>query len=459
MSVNDTFSSQFWGFQNGNPGTSVSLNDGQIQNSDPGIGFSGQEAGGIYVDTREVAGSFWVAQNAIFNKTTQQWNQIITSQPSYATQFVGGQTLNWYVGALGGTLPAITWVAAMLAPAYSYLRNKIINGGGSIDQRNNGAVFTPTTTAYTIDRWQAIATQTSKLSFQQLTTTLQPSAYYEHIVSLSSYASLTGDIFAFTQPIEGYNLQDLAWGTASALPVSVSVRARASVAGNYSVSIRNYAGTRSYVTTLALTTSFQLFSITVPGDTGGAWVLSGNGGGLYLSFDLGSGATFQTSTLNAWQTGNFLAATGAAKLVSVNGQTLDLTCMQLETGPVATAFEQRLYGTELSLCQRYFFSINTLTDANGCFCNVSVNSSTAAVGVIHLPVPMRANPAASINTAGLTQLNIGNTSFAATAVSGIHNTLDTVQLSVTVSGGLTTSQAGFFQGVSTSALLSISAEL
>lgn len=452
MSVNDTFSSQFWGFQNGNPGTSVSLNDGQIQNSDPGIGFSGQEAGGIYVDTREVAGSFWVAQNAIFNKTTQQWNQIITSQPSYATQFFGGQTLNWYVGALGGTLPAITWVAAMQAPAYSYLRNKIINGGGSIDQRNNGAVLQPGGTNYTIDRWQAFVSQANKLTFQQQTTTLQPSAYYEHIVSLSSYASLTGDTFAWRQPIEAYNLQDLGWGTANALPISISVRARASVAGNYSVAVQNYAGTRSYVTTLALTAAFQNFQIIVPGDQGGAWVLFGNGGGLYLSFDLGSGATFQTATLNAWQAGNFLAATGAAKLVSVNGQTLDLTCIQLETGPVATPFEQRLFGAELLLAQRYCFILNP-GSPNGSGLNGATigggygSGTTGFFAIIWFPVQMRVAPA--LITIGTPSTNFrifeGTISFVPSgAFSFVDITPNNAQIGAVISGG-TTALAGVLQ--------------
>lgn len=462
MSVNDTFSSQFWGFQNGNPGTSVSLNDGQIQNSDPGIGFSGQEAGGIYVDTREVAGSFWVAQNAIFNKTTQQWNQIITSQPSYATQFFGGQTLNWYVGALGGTLPAITWVAAMQAPAYSYLRNKIINGGGSIDQRNNGAVLQPGGTNYTIDRWQAFVSQANKLTFQQQTTTLQPSAYYEHIVSLSSYASLTGDTFAWRQPIEAYNLQDLGWGTANALPISISVRARASVAGNYSVAVQNYAGTRSYVTTLALTAAFQNFQIIVPGDQGGAWVLFGNGGGLYLSFDLGSGATFQTATLNAWQAGNFLAATGAAKLVSVNGQTLDLTCIQLETGPVATPFEQRLFGVELLLAQRYFYSLNGLQGTTvGMGICAAFNTNTAYI-IIDLPVQLRAVPTLQASAANTFVISInsgGVTPTAAPLLAGTQGSFNTATVAFAATGLLIAGQAGLLQTANSTAFLNFSAEL
>ena len=40
-----------------------------------------------------------------------------------------------------------------------------------------------------------------------------------------------------------------------------------------------------------------------------------------------------------------------------NDATLEITGVQLEVGPQATAFEHRSFGEELSLCQRYFYKI------------------------------------------------------------------------------------------------------
>src|SRR5210317_1725241 len=55
-------------------------------------------------------------------------------------------------------------------------RNKIINGDMRIDQRNAGASVTITTSAYTLDRWQGGASQSSKYSVQQNAGSVTPPA-------------------------------------------------------------------------------------------------------------------------------------------------------------------------------------------------------------------------------------------------------------------------------------------
>ena len=51
---------------------------------------------------------------------------------------------------------------------YTGFRNRIINGGFLIDQRNSGASTTPTVDAtYTLDRWQVSLSQASKFSRTQ----------------------------------------------------------------------------------------------------------------------------------------------------------------------------------------------------------------------------------------------------------------------------------------------------
>jgi hypothetical protein len=49
----------------------------------------------------------------------------------------------------------------------SSFKNRFINGAMVIDQRNNGASVTPTSSAYTVDRWQAVCSVASKFSIQQ----------------------------------------------------------------------------------------------------------------------------------------------------------------------------------------------------------------------------------------------------------------------------------------------------
>jgi hypothetical protein len=47
-------------------------------------------------------------------------------------------------------------------------------------------------------------------------------------------------------------------------------------------------------------------------------------------------------------------ATGCVDWIATNGATFYITGVQLEKGSSATAFEQRMYGQELALCQRYY---------------------------------------------------------------------------------------------------------
>lgn len=59
------------------------------------------------------------------------------------------------------------------------------------------------------------------------------------------------------------------------------------------------------------------------------------------------------------------------------GTAIRTTGWQLEPGPVATPFEHRPYGTELALCQRYFYK---LPDDSGCSLYNPTNTGTTSLG-------------------------------------------------------------------------------
>ena len=104
-------------------------------------------------------------------------------------------------------------------------KNRIINGGMMIDQRNAGASVTPTTSnTYCIDRWTNYISQASKYSVQQNAGSVTPPAgFSKHlgVTSLSAYSILSTDYFLLIQNIEGYNIADLGWGTANAKTVTL----------------------------------------------------------------------------------------------------------------------------------------------------------------------------------------------------------------------------------------------
>jgi len=237
-------------------------------------------------------------------------------------------------------------------------KNRIINGAMVIDQRNAGASLTITTLngQYTLDRWNVNTNQASKVSVQQSTTVPAGFKNSSLITSLSAFSSGAGDYFGFVQYVEGFNSADFDWGTANAQTVTLSFKVRASITGTYSVAIGNSAGARSYVATFTVDSAntYETKTITIAGDTSGTW-LTDAGRGLRMWFDLGSGSSFNQASANAWTASNTLRTSGSVSLVGTNGATFYITGVQLEKGSTATSFDYRPYGTELALCQRYFY--------------------------------------------------------------------------------------------------------
>jgi hypothetical protein len=239
------------------------------------------------------------------------------------------------------------------------MRNRIINGAMVIDQRNAGAVVTPTTTAtgYAVDRFGGDCSVNSKYTVQQSTTAPTGFNYSLKATSSSAYPVGAGDYFYLFQVIEGYNVADLGLGTANAKTFTLSFWVQSSLTGTFGGSFRNGAGNRSYPFTYTISSAntWEQKTVTVAGDTSGTW-LTTNGAGLRAEFALGVGSTY-SGTAGAWAGATYLSATGATSVVGTNGATFYITGVQLEKGTTATPFEQRLYGTELQLAQRYCFVI------------------------------------------------------------------------------------------------------
>jgi hypothetical protein len=236
-------------------------------------------------------------------------------------------------------------------------RNRIINGDMRIDQRNAGASITPTVGTYTLDRFTALISQASKFSVQQNAASVTPPVGFTNYLgatSLSAYTVGSAEYYLIAQKIEGYNIADLGWGTADAKTVTLSFWVRSSLTGTFGGALRNSAANRSYPFSYAISVAntWEQKSITIAGDTTGTW-LTTNGIGVNLYFGLGVGSS-NVGTAGAWVAANYNSSTGATSVVGTSGATFYITGVQLEVGSVATPFERRPYGTELSLCQRYY---------------------------------------------------------------------------------------------------------
>jgi len=236
-------------------------------------------------------------------------------------------------------------------------RNRIINGAMVFDQRNAGASVSLSGLAvtYTLDRWAIRNDTDAVVSVQQ--SSVAPNGFTNSLL----YTVTTADSslgasqnYSVQQRIEGFNMSDFGWGTASAQTVALSFWVRSSLTGTFGGAVSNSAANRSYPFTYTISSAntWEQKTVTIAGDTLGTW-LTTNGVGAYIYFSTGAGSTV-SGTAGAWAGSDFRSATGATSVVGTSGATFYITGVQLEAGSVATPFEHRQYGQELALCQRYY---------------------------------------------------------------------------------------------------------
>ena len=267
---------------------------------------------------------------------------------------------------------------------YTGFKNRIINGAMVIDQRNAGAsvAITQATGTYTLDRYRIYEETSGSITVQQSSTA--PAGFINSLlVTVTSADATLGatEQTVIQQPIEGLNVADFGWGTASAATVTLSFWVRSSVTGTFGGSFSNDGVSRSYPFTYTINAAntFEQKTITVAGDTTGTW-LTTNGIGIRLYFSLGAGTTY-SGTANAWAATQYVSATGATNLVGTNGATFYITGVQLEKGSTATSFDYRPYGTELQLCQRYFEKSYNMATAVGTNVGNETQSSNTIASV------------------------------------------------------------------------------
>jgi hypothetical protein len=319
---------------------------------------------------------------------------------------------------------------AELASAYDSgnslgFRNRIINGGMVIDQRNAGASVVLTTTQYVIDRWRSELSPATGGAYSVQRSATAPIGFSNSAlmtVTTADTSIASTDYYDFQQFIEGFNVADLGWGTASAQAITISFWVRSSLTGTFAGSVGNGAANRSYVFTYTVSAAntFEYKTVTIPGDISGTW-LTDNGRGLCLTFDLGNGSNYQASA-GSW-VGQYAVGTAASiKLISTAGATFYITGVQLEAGTVASPFERRDYGRELQMCQRYFCLFNSSTGA----AYLAAGSGAQARSAFYFPVTMRSAPTITVGTMA-SSLNITSDSFSAITADAKGGTYDIVQ--------------------------------
>jgi len=268
-------------------------------------------------------------------------------------------------------------------------RNRIINGDMRIDQRGvgTGGVAVPNATAtYPVDRFYVYEDTAAVLSCANGTGP-DNSLRNASVAVTTSGSATSGQLAVFRYRIEGLNVNDFLYGTADALDSVLSFWVQSSVPGTYCVAFSNNAQNRSYVVeyTISVANTWEEKIILIPGDVSGTWLTDTNIG-IQVTWDLGSGSGFN-GTSATWQATSKTRTTNQTNWINNALATFRLSGVQLELGTVATPFERRSFGQELTLCQRYYqlFGDYGFVVANG-----SNTGNVQFSGL--LMTPMRATP-------------------------------------------------------------------
>jgi hypothetical protein len=225
-------------------------------------------------------------------------------------------------------------------------RNRIINGDMRVFQRGTTFSLSGTSATYTLDRW----TQYMQSGGTRTTSNVLDVPFRSGFISSANVvatAATTTSEFFLGQKTEMYNVIDFIGS-----PVTLSFWYKSNRVGNHGVrfnsggTIPGNADTYQLFTVVNANTweykvlTFNtLIQCTVPGPS--TW----NGDGIVVNI------------------GPVVFNMGSTSIA--NGDYFTLTGVQLEKGSVATVFEQRPYGVELQLCQRYYQKSYQYTDAPG----------------------------------------------------------------------------------------------
>jgi hypothetical protein len=312
-----------------------------------------------------------------------------------------------------------------------------------LTSRNAGAAVT-VSGSYSVDRFPIVNSTDGAFSAQQDSSA--PAGFVTSLkyTTTTADASLSASQYSFIdQWIEGTNIADLAWGTANAKTVTLSFWVRSSLTGTFGGALRNSDNNRSYpfTYTISVADTWEYKTVTIPGDTSGTW-LTTTGRGMACNFGLGVGTNF-SNTAGAWASANYLSATGAVSVIGTLNATWYITGVQLEPGSVATPFERRAYGQELSLCQRYYARITSGTGAStvktafGVGLAVATNSANL---LVLAPVTMRAFPTFNYSSVDFTDST--NYDAAVSAITEAAYSNNGVRIKVTTANTMTQYRPG-----------------
>ncbi len=250
-------------------------------------------------------------------------------------------------------------------------------------------------------------------------------------------AAATGGTYALLyQNIEAQNVANSGWDcTNPASSITLSFWVRSSISGTFYTDIRTNDGTAyGYTESFVLSANaWTKVTQTISGNSS-LTVADDNGIGLFVGVSpyFGTNLT-DPSRAEGWAAlGGFTSLTPdyAQNWCGTNGNTFEITGVQLEVGDQATPFEHRSYGDELARCQRYCQVVETLSVGNQSFGAFSNWNNVSSYGGYAYVQRMRASPSSAVSGGLGTFYNFGGATTNVTAVNPQNMGVDLLEFNI-----------------------------
>ena len=219
-------------------------------------------------------------------------------------------------------------------------RNKVINGAMTVSQRNGTtAVQLSATEQYIVDRFTNDSASSFDMKADASQSTVSPDGFSNSLKLACDGVSTPSSIQngAISSYIEGQDLQDLAFGTSNAKPLTLSFYAKSASQNNghvYGVFLGAYLnGTRNAQTRgFTITSSWQRFIMTFDG-TGtvtSTAINNNNNKGMQICFSLAAGSDDQKNYATWTADSGLRGFTGQDNFFDNTSNEIYITGVQLE---------------------------------------------------------------------------------------------------------------------------------
>jgi len=430
--------------------TSGTIPDARFPATLPAI--SGANLTGVAATDNVRTGILDVAGVSTFRNTMNVGAAVTISESGIEASGIGITVANINGGQVGGR------------------RNIVINGAMNVSQR--GSSFSQVANnEITVDRFGLIHPYSTNFDVSQSTDSPDGfSKSYKLDINVVDSSIGSGQYVAIRQRIEAQDLQQLAFGTSAAKPITLSFYVRSNKTGTFAINIQQTDNSSKQVSapyTISSANTWERKTFTFAGDTSGV-INDDTGTGLTVIWWISAGSTYNSGTSRS----TFTTHADADAAVGCNVNILDstdnnfyLTGVQLEVGSEATAFEHRSFGEELQLCKRYF-NMYSRTHADSGDEAIIANgfywSSTRFMAPLRFDVPMRTNSWSLYKVTGSSYFRIYNNGGGSHGIDdfGLNGQAHVSSAHLNIDSGLSSSgDAGVFFTLNTAARIGFDAEL